>query len=107
MQSIDQYLRLACAQTYFDEFVRDCVEGVGGPKDCLGDIAAAGHVGHRGTEPEGLGKAKGGIGGIGEEYDDQHEGEVWRFEEGGGRKGGTGVYSSEEKLGTEGIDRST
>ena len=86
---------MACVQTYLDEFVRDCVEGAGGPKDLLGDIAGVGgHVGHRGMESEGLGKAKGGIGGIREEYDDQHGGKVWRCWEGCGRKGAIGVDSS-------------
>ena len=46
-----------------------------------------GHVGHGEMESEGLGRAKGGIGGTGEEYNDQHVGKVWRFEEGGDRKG--------------------
>ena len=55
---------------------------------------------------EGLGRAKGGIGGKGEEYDDQHGGKAWRFGEGGARNGGIGVDSSEDKLGKEGIDRS-
>ena len=41
------------------------------------------------------GEIAGGIGGNGDEYYDQHVGKVWRFEEGGGRKGGTGVDSSE------------
>ena len=104
---MDQYFRLAFVQTYLDDFVNDCVEGVGGPKGLLGDIAGVGgHVGHRGMDSEGLGKAKGGIGGIGEEHDDQHGGKVWRFEGGGGRKRGIGVDASEEKLRTEGIDRS-
>ena len=43
---------------------------------------------------------------MGEEYNDQHVGKVWRFEEGGDRKGGIGVDSSEEKLETKGNDRS-
>ena len=83
------------------------MNGVGGLKECLGDVAGVGgHVGHRGMDSEGLGKARGGIGGKGEEYDDQHVGKAWRFHEGGDRKRGIGVGSSEEKLGTEGIDRS-
>ena len=48
-------------------------------------------------ESDGLGNTTGGIGGIGEKYGDQHGGKVWRFEEGGGRKEGIGVDSSEEE----------
>ena len=46
-----------------------------------------------------------GIGGKGEEFHDQHVGKVWRFEEGGGRKGGSGMDSSEESLGMKEIGR--
>ena len=54
LQSIGSDLGLACAQTYLGEFVRDCVEGLGGPKGILGDVAGVGgHVGHRGTDSEG------------------------------------------------------
>ena len=87
----EQDVPLIKTQFALDELLKGC-NGVGG------------HVGHGGMESEGLGKAKGGIGGIGEEYEEQHVGKVWRFEEGGGSIGGTGVDSSEEKLGTDGID---
>ena len=73
----------------------------------MGDVAGVGGcVRHSGTDSEGLGKANRGIGGKGDEYDDQHVGKVWRFEEGGDRKGGSGMDSSEERLGMERIDRS-
>ena len=52
------------------------------------------------------GEIAGGIGGKGEEFHDQHVGKVWRFGKGGGRKGGSGMDSSEESLGMEGIDGS-
>ena len=51
------------------------------------------------------GDIAGGVGGKGEEFHDQHVGRVWKFEEVGDRKGGTGVDSSEESLGTEEVDR--
>ena len=47
-----------------------------------------------------------GIGGKGEEFHYQFVGKVWRIEEGGDRKGGSGVDSSAESIGMEGIDRS-
>ena len=41
----------------------------------------------------------------GVEFHDQHVGKVWRFEEGGGRKGGSGTDSSVESRGTEEVCR--
>ena len=68
-------------------------------------VFPSGHTGGHGVG--GLsGETAGGIGGKGEEFHYQHVGKVCRFEEGGDRKGGIGVDSSEEKLETEGIDRS-
>ena len=46
-----------------------------------------------------------GIGGKGVEFHYQHVGKVWRFEEDCGRKGGSGMESSAESLGTEGVCR--
>ena len=46
-----------------------------------------------------------GIGGKGVEFHDQHVGKVWRFEEEGGRKGGSGTDSSVESRGTEEVCR--
>ena len=51
------------------------------------------------------GKKEAGIGGKGEELHDQHVGRVRRFEEGGDRRGGSGLDSSAESFGTEGVCR--
>ena len=59
----EQDFSLIKTQLALDEFLKGC-NGV------------AGHVGHGGMESEGLGKAKGGIGGIGQAYKEQHVGTV-------------------------------
>ena len=93
----DQDFQLACVQTYLDSVLHDCV-GVGGQKgfseECEG-------IGNRGP-----GGASGGFGGIGAELKRHDGGKGWRIEEGGDRKGGSGLDSSAESLGMEGIDRS-
>ena len=73
-------------------------EGVGGLEEMLGEVA--GGIGGFSGSPEEVAE---GIGGKGEEFHHQHVGKVWRFEEGGGRKGGSGMDSSAESLGTEGV----
>ena len=58
------------------------VEGVGGLEEiafALGEEVVGGIGGF-------LGEIAGGIGGKGEEFHDQHVGEVWRIGEGGDRK---------------------
>ena len=51
-----------------------------------------------------MGEIAGGLGGKGEEFHDQHAGKVWRFEE-DDRNRGTGTGSSEEKIGSEDIEK--
>ena len=90
----DQDCQLAYVQTYLGRFLHDSV-GVGGQsrlsEECEG-------VGSNGPE--------GASGGIGAELKRQDGGKGWRIEEGGDRKGGSGLDSSAESLGMEGIDRS-
>ena len=102
LHNIDADLRIVCTQTYLDEWVRDCVVGFGGLSGHGGPVLVevAGGIGGF------SGEIAGGIGGKGKEFHDQHVGKVRRCEEGGDRKGGLCMDSSEESLGMEGIDRS-
>ena len=81
----------------FGPFLHDCV-GVGGQNELSEECEGLGSTGPGG--------ASGGFGGIGAELQRQDGGKGWRIEEGGDRKGGSGLDSSTESLGTQGIDRS-
>ena len=103
----DQDIELINAQLYLDDLLSNCTagvsgehEGVGGLKESSGQV-----VGGIGGFSGPSGKKEAGIGGKGEELHDQHVGRVWRFEEGGDRNGGSGLDSSAESLGTEGVCR--
>ena len=65
---ICSYSDIAGVQTMLDEWVRDCVVGVGG-SGMLGDIEEV-----EGMQSKGPGGANGRYGGIGEEYKDQDVG---------------------------------
>ena len=82
-----------CLRRFSSRFCRDW---------CRRFCKRVGVVGFHDKNP---GEASGGRGGKGEEYNDQHGRQVWRFEAVEGN-GGIGVDSSEEKLGLEDIDRS-
>ena len=79
-------------QLYLDEFLSDCQLGVGGNHEGVGGLKdVSGIVGGIGGFSGSPGEMAEGIGGKGVEFCDQHVGEVWRFEEEGGRKGGSGM----------------
>ena len=84
-----------------------CIAGVGGEHEGAGGLKEASGqvVGGIGGFSGPSGKKEAGIGGKGEELHDQHVGRVWRFEEGGDRNGGSGLDSSVESSGTEGVCR--
>ena len=103
----DQDIALIHTQLHSDEFFISCQLGVGGNhvgvgglEDVLGDFA-----GGIGGFPGAPGEMVEGIGGKGVEFHDQHVEKVWRLVEGGDMKGGSGVESSAESLGMEGIGR--
>ena len=91
----DQDFKLACVQTYLDDFVRGCSVGVGGQKDFVGDCEGVG-----GRQSECPGGANGRLGGLGEELKRQIGGKGWRIEE--VDRCWIGADPSEEWTGSEG-----
>ena len=97
-------LEVARTQAVLNEFFRECQDGVGGCKaGSVGGVGVGGLLGRfdvGGSRDESSGGAAGGRGGKGEEYNDQDVGKGRRIEE-DDRHGGTGLDSSEDKVGPE------
>ena len=102
----DQDIALIHTQLHLDEFLHRCQLGVGGNHEGVGGSQeVSGIVGGIGGFSGSPGEMAEGIGGKGVEFHDEHIGMVWRFEEDGGRKGGSGMDSSAESRGMEGVCR--
>ena len=95
---------LAKTQAFLNEFLMECQDGVGGfDSGCIRGVGIGGMLGRfdvGGSRDESSGGASGGRGGKGEEYNDQDVGKGRRIEE-DDRHGGTGLESSEDKVGPE------
>ena len=83
------------------------MKGVSGIVGGIGGFSGrvSGIVGGIGGFSEYQGEMAEGIGGKGVEFHYKNVGNVWRFDEEGGRKGGSGLDSSVESQGTEEVCR--